>query len=176
MQVIKYALAPTVRWANGKGETTELIGWNDSHPRDDTDVAMWRLSVARLIEPAAFSPLPDVHRFFLPVGGSVELTVNDQVRHVLDGQVTEFGGADRVALSGLDRSPLHAVNLMIRGDAVVGPRLTVSRVDNPLFPTCLAAVALRGAGTIAGFDVIHPGGAGVWPADLPVAMIHPNRG
>lgn len=80
-----------VRWANGAGTTVELVALEES--ADLTPgLPRWRLSVASLERPAPFSPLPGLHRRFLPVGGDVVLTV-DGVRTPVPA-----GGALAVAL------------------------------------------------------------------------------
>ncbi|WP_053351332.1 HutD family protein [Leucobacter musarum] len=105
-------------WANGLGATTELVGVDSSRAvRPELDAPAWRLSIAELREPAAFSPLPGVHRNFMSVGGDVVLVV-DGVRHeVPSGTVLQFSGGADVILVALS-VPCHAVNLMSRSDAV----------------------------------------------------------
>ncbi len=61
-------------WQNGRGTTLELVR------RDDADSALlWRLSVADVVEPGPFSPLPGIDRVITLIDG--------------EGFDLDFGGA-----------------------------------------------------------------------------------
>ena len=61
-------------WQNGRGTTLELVR------RDDAAGALcWRLSVADVVEPGPFSPLPGIDRVITLIDG--------------DGFDLDFGGA-----------------------------------------------------------------------------------
>lgn len=112
--VVEQPFAPLTAapWANGLGATTELVGYERSRSiRSELAAPEWRVSIAELREPAAFSPLPGVHRNFMPVGGDILLEV-DGVRHeASSGTVLQFSGDADVRLVALS-GPCHAVNLM----------------------------------------------------------------
>jgi environmental stress-induced protein Ves len=170
--VIKYSQYSSVPWVNGKGQTTELVSWERSRTLTSTSIPAWRLSIARLEEPAAFSPIPSVRRHFLPVGTSVTLSVNGTQRYVPDRTVTEFEGDDDVNLLDLDHRPGRAVNLMSRTlpDAAA-PALVVGNTNDDVFRTCLLAVALQPAEHIDLFDVLTPDSTAVPTHRLAVAMV-----
>ena len=184
--LIEFATAPTVAWANGLGRTTELVSWERSRHFAGPDTAPWRLSIAELAGPAPFSPLPGVRRYFLPVGGSVMLTVDGVLRWVRAGTFAEFAGDDEVALTELADGPCHAVNLMVRagpehgrpvdtgpagGQPSDGPVLTVGPI--PGAAGCLVAVALGSGDGVERFDVLDPSQAAA--CSLPVALVGAGR-
>ena len=171
--MIKFARSPSVAWANGSGRTTELVSWVRSRDLSGEAIPPWRLSVAELTGPARFSALPGVRRHFLPIGGSVRLTVNGAVRPVGDATVTQFTGDDEVELLELVDGSCHAVNLMVRASARrhLGPALFVGSSDASGGPGCLVAVALGRADGIDRFDVIDPSRLIDTPVPLPVALI-----
>lgn len=73
-------------WANGRGTTLELVR------RDDAAGApLWRLSVADVVEPGPFSPLPGIDRIITLIEG--------------EGFNLDFGGA-RLAVSLRPFEPL----------------------------------------------------------------------
>lgn len=51
-------------WANGRGTTLELVRQNDA-----AGALLWRLSVADVVEPGPFSPLPGVDRVITLIEG-----------------------------------------------------------------------------------------------------------
>lgn len=108
---VRYADVPAVPWANGAGTTVELVSL-DASPRLWPTESRWRLSIASLERTAPFSPLPGVHRQFMPVGGDVVLTIGGVRTSVARGEVCEFDGREEVELVELP-IPCNAVNLMI---------------------------------------------------------------
>lgn len=56
--MIKYAQAHRVPWANGRGHTSELVSWERSRAHSPAGTPAWRLSIAELEGPAAFSTIP----------------------------------------------------------------------------------------------------------------------
>lgn len=189
--LIEFAAAPTMAWANGLGRTTELVSWDRSREFTGPDAPPWRLSIAELAGPAPFSPLAGVRRHFLPVGGSVTLTVNGVIRRVGAGTVAEFAGDDEVTLVELADGRCHAVNLMVRvhpagggpadplrgGLHHDGPVLTAGAVKRGADPTgALVAVALESGVGVELFDVLDPGRSDAWSLNqLPVALVGPHR-
>lgn len=177
--LIKFARSPSVAWANGSGRTTELVSWVRSRDLSGEAIPPWRLSIAELTGPAPFSALPGVRRHFLPIGGSVRLTVNGAARPVGDATVTQFTGDDEVELVELVDGPCHAVNLMVRAGSAdpagrdPGPALIAGTSDRGGGPGCWAAVSLGRADGIDRFDVIDPSRLIDILVPLPVALIGP---
>lgn len=95
-------------WRNGAGVTSELAtGVVDEE-------IVWRVSIARIDEPGAFSAWPGMHRSLtLLTGDEVVLTVNGSEHAVLRGQSCEFSG-DAVVGCALPAGPVEVLNLMSR--------------------------------------------------------------
>ena len=170
--LVRFAHTTTTAWANGRGTTSELISWEGSRPLSAGTLPDWRLSIAQLVEEAAFSPLPGTRRLFAPVGTGVTLVVNGRTRWVADRTVTAFDGDDVVALVGLDPGPGHAVNLMYRATGgPATPELVVGHTDDAMFSSCLVAVAIGRTDQIDRFDVLAPGPLGRPDPGVPVVMV-----
>ena len=109
-----------VPWANGAGETTELVSLADSE--NLTPLARpWRLSIARLDRTAEFSALPGMARTFLPTA-EVVLSVDGRTHRIPRLTPLRFRGDRAVVLTELDE-PCFAVNLMVaQSDSVDPPR------------------------------------------------------
>jgi len=171
--LIKYSQIPPTPWVNGKGQTTELISWERSRTLSPAPTPAWRLSIARLEGAAAFSPIPGVHRQFLPIGTSVLLTVNGDPRRVADHTITEFDGDNVVDLLDLEPRPGYAVNLMVR-DSAASSSMTfdVCSTTDDSFRTCLVAVTLESAPGIGRFDVVTPDSTEVGGTTFSIATLH----
>lgn len=152
--IATYADQPAAAWANGAGSTVELVSL-DASAALTPGLPAWRLSIASLERPAAFSALPGMRRIFRPIGADVVLDI-DRTRFALaDGQACVFDGAAVTELVELPR-PCHAVNLMITtaeavaasageppdpvvdgtflltlGGSRLGPGFTLLRTDEP---------------------------------------------
>lgn len=100
-----------VPWANGAGETTELVSLTDSQALTPS-LRRWRLSIARLDCEAEFSPLPGLARTFLPIGAEVALEIDGQVCSVTPSAPVVFRGEQKVSLIRLGH-PCFALNLMV---------------------------------------------------------------
>lgn len=116
-----HELSP-VPWANGAGETTELVSLADSVALTP-GLRRWRLSIAALETPGRFSSLPGMARSFLPTA-EVVLEIDGSVHRVEPRQILHFHGEQEVTLLELS-GPCHAVNLMVAdagagADAVAG--------------------------------------------------------
>lgn len=137
---------PAVPWANGAGTTREIVGYAESATLAD-GLAPWRLSVALLERPGAFSPLPGIDRTFLLVGGDAALSVDGAVHRLAPGDLLHFSGDQDVALESVTAG-CHAVNLMVErgGDA---PRLVHGSDADARF-----AVALASTPGVAPFDLL----------------------
>lgn len=95
-------------WRNGAGLTRELAtGVIDGE-------LSWRVSIAHIDEPGAFSTWPGMHRSLtLLTGDQVVLTVAGNEHAVLRGQTFEFSGDVAVGCA-LPGGPVEALNLMTR--------------------------------------------------------------
>ncbi len=111
MPVLVAVPAPALRdepWANGAGRTTvlavgpDVLDWH------------WRLSIAVVDRPCAFSTLPGVRRWMAPLDGGIELSFPDgrTLRAPRLG-VLEFAG-DPAPTCTLPDGPTRDFNLMLR--------------------------------------------------------------
>ena len=109
MRIIRLAEAVEQPWANGAGTTRAL--W---HERDAaTGRIILRVSIARLIAPAHFSPWPGMERTFLPLDPmTVDLDIDGSRRRVGQHQALLFSGDSETSLAALDR-PGRALNIMV---------------------------------------------------------------
>ncbi len=102
-----------MRWANGSGTTTEIA----VHPADATlDSFAWRVSLARMVEDAAFSVMPDVDRTLLVVHGhGIDLAVGSRRPCRLGRSSEPFGfSGDLPAFARLVSGPVSNLNVMTR--------------------------------------------------------------
>lgn len=178
--LVRYADRQPAPWANGRGSTTELIGWSESGELTGRSGPSWRLSIARLDGPAAFSPLPAVDRHFLPVGADVDLRIDGVVVPIVAGTVQRFSGDADVDLVRLARTPAHAVNLMSRAGSGAGPTLVVTDTADLRCARGVVAVVLADGPDGRRFDVIRPSAARPEPPHglppTPVALVLPGAG
>jgi environmental stress-induced protein Ves len=148
MAILKrFADLPTTPWANGGGATTELVAFDESESVGGPG-ARWRLSVADLDQPGTFSPLPGTQRTFVPVGGAVMLSVDDEQRECAECRPFEFEGDSRTELVALT-GRCHAVNLMVDETSDWSPRLTRERSGK-----VIAAIALDDGNGWRRFDLL----------------------
>ncbi len=157
---------PPVPWANGAGTTREIVGYAESAMLSP-GLAPWRLSIALLERPGAFSPLRSIDRTFLLVGGDAALSIDGEVRDLAHGDVVRFTGDQDVALASVTPG-CHAVNLMVEQGETAGadaPRLVHGLDEKSTF-----AVALSSTPHVAPFDLLAlaagPGQRVELPADL----------
>ncbi|MCM1013858.1 MULTISPECIES: HutD family protein [unclassified Brevibacterium] len=113
-----------VPWANGAGETTELVSL-DASTALTPDRRPWRLSIARLERTGPFSSLPGLDRTFLPTDAEVVLDIAGTAHRAGPGSPLRFSGSDAVALTDL-AGPTFAVNLMVVADEAALPPLTMT--------------------------------------------------
>lgn len=102
-----------VPWANGGGQTTELVGLTDSVELTP-GLRPWRLSIASLEREGPFSALPGMARTFLPTA-EVVLAIDGTVHPVPALRPEHFHGSQDVNLVEL-AAPCFAVNLMVADD------------------------------------------------------------
>ena len=106
-----------VPWANGAGQTTELVSLTES-AQLTPGLRPWRLSIARLERVGPFSALPGMARTFLP-NAEVALDIDGHVHSVPAFRPERFHGGQNVSLVDLVE-PCFAVNLMVADDGM-GP-------------------------------------------------------
>jgi len=140
-------------WRNGRGTTLELVR------RDDAAGALlWRLSVADVVEPGPFSPLPGIDRVITLIDG--------------DGFDLDFGGArppvslrpfEPLAFSGdwstaaiAVRGPSRDFNVMTaRGR--ISAEVEMARDGVPLAPLAYIFAARGGVAALAGGATVRAG-------------------
>ena len=113
MPILTAVPAPALRdepWANGAGRTTVLeagpdpLNWR------------WRLSIATVDQPCAFSALPGVRRWLAPLDGGIELSFPDgRILRAPRLGVLEFAG-DPAPTCTLPDGPTRDFNLMLRSE------------------------------------------------------------
>lgn len=157
-----------VPWANGAGETTELVSLTDSQVLTPT-LRRWRLSIARLDRPAEFSPLPGMARTFLPTGAEVVLEIDGQVHSVTPDEPATFRGEQEVSLVELG-APCFALNLMLEDDEE-SERGTLA-MSTRFAGRGLFAVTLRSGAGHPRFRLLGLDEADVLPSELEVAILH----
>ena len=113
MPILAAIPAPSLRdepWANGAGRTTVLAvgpGALDWH---------WRISIATVEQPCAFSTLPGVRRWMAPLDGGIELSFPDgRILRAPRLGVLEFAGAPAPTCT-LPDGPTRDFNLMLRSN------------------------------------------------------------
>ncbi|MGO2862208.1 MAG: HutD family protein [Brevibacterium sp.] len=179
-----HELSP-VPWANGAGETTELVSLADSVVLTP-GLRRWRLSIAALEMPGRFSSLPGMARSFLPTA-EVVLEIDGRVHRVEPRQILRFHGEQEVTLLELSR-PCHAVNLMVAdadadadadavasgGAAAAAMRLsTDSDIDSDAaVGRHRFAVTLDEVPGFSRFQLLELEAAEVLPAGLDVVILH----
>ncbi|MFV0434894.1 MAG: HutD family protein [Leucobacter sp.] len=143
-------------WANGLGVTTEIVSVSESARLLErlglsTDTG-WRLSVATLDQPAAFSKLPGLNRTFMPIGGDVVLAVDGVEHHIRSGTPHSFSGDAETELRVLSE-PCRAVNFMSTGLGL-GMSRSLPEHATPIALIALApATSADSAGSIASAPV-----------------------
>ena len=112
-------------WANGKGVTRELL----REPEGEAAFSL-RLSVADVVEPGPFSPLPGIDRqLTLIEGAGFDLTINGKMTPVERYRPVAFSGDDAVAAIRV-AGPSRDFNVMAaRGRLTVDVRVATDRVE-----------------------------------------------
>lgn len=101
-------------WANGRGQTIELLRYPARSSLDDMD---WRVSVATLHEPGAFSTFPDFERTLLLLDpGEIVLSVSGKEIVLKQFEQVVFDGAGVSSLKALSQ-PNRDLNIMCRRGA-----------------------------------------------------------
>lgn len=157
-----------VPWANGAGETTELVSLTESQALTPK-LRRWRLSIARLNRPAKFSPLPGLARTFLPIGAEVVLEVAGHVHSVTPAEPATFRGEQEVSLVDLG-APCFALNLMVEDDEEF--QRGALKMSTRLAGRGLFAVTLNSVPGHARFQLLGLDEADVRPNELEAAVLH----
>ncbi|WP_321340201.1 HutD family protein [Breoghania sp.] len=112
MQVLKAADHRRMPWKNGKGETAEIAVFPEGAGLEDFG---WRLSMATVSEPGAFSMFSGIDRVLgIVEGEGLQLSIEGQETVVtLSGEAAAFPG-DAAVTSQLLGGPVVDLNLMTR--------------------------------------------------------------
>lgn len=157
MHIIRFADIEAKPWINGGGSVKVIAEGVISQDRDPNFESAnhwdWRLSVADVGQPGAFSVLPDVERVLTVVdGGPLQLTINGEDRLVSAHQPLNFDGG-AVTTAALPRGPVRNLNLMCRAGRVEG-RVSIIPLGEQLLSPHHAAVLLEGRAR-TGNRVLH---------------------
>jgi uncharacterized protein len=110
-------------WANGKGETLEIVA-QPSGPHWD-----WRLSVASVSVDGDFSHLPGVDRVLIVAAGvGMDLTIDGAASRVKRFESISFSGDADVQCALLEGA-VRDLNLMCRRSSGVTKTMTIELVD-----------------------------------------------
>ena len=110
--VVRFSELTAVPWRNGGGLTREVVSAGRSGPLG----CDWRISIADVSEPGAFSSFPGVDRIITVVEGEGMTLVIDGVDHVLRRhEPLRFDGASQTTCSPL-AGPVRDLNVMTRSD------------------------------------------------------------
>jgi len=120
---------PATPWRNQAGMTRELASFPAQSSLDDF---IWRVSIADISAPSAFSQFPGVDRCISLLSGSgFRILLEDGRQLDLDdaGGVHPFAGELAASVVGFS-GPSRDFNLMLRRDAVQGELLSHQGVDH----------------------------------------------
>lgn len=159
-----------VPWANGVGETTELVSLTDSQALKPS-LRRWRLSVARLERPAVFSSLPGLARTFLPVGAEVVLEIDGQAHRIAQDEPQKFRGEQKVSLVELG-APCFALNLMVESDDGAESEQEGLEMSTRFTGSDFFAVTLESGAGYPRFQVLALEESDVLPDHLGVAILY----
>ena len=154
-----------VPWANGAGQTTELVSLAASASLTP-DLSPWRLSIAGLEAPGPFSALPGMARTFLPTA-EVSLRIDAQTHRVPALSTLRFDGDQDVSLRELAR-PCWAVNLMV-SDEQAGLTMTVD--TGPVDEEALFALTLAPTREVERFELFALDAGATLPDSVPIAVL-----
>lgn len=164
VEVVRFEALEAVPWANSGG-TTRVVAVD---PAADW---VWRLSIADIEAPGAFSSYPGIDRVLVQLS-------DRRLLLDLDGAVTELGRFESVAFDGalpvsceIPDGPTRDLNLMTRRGVVAGAVRVETTHDGLSVPAAAEetfAVVVDGSFTVAGeadplrpFDAVrggHPAG------------------
>lgn len=188
LRLIRRAELVAQPWANGAGQTVTVA---QSPTGARPDAVDWRVSIAEVTGPSAFSDFSGYTRWFASLEpDGILLCVGDDVHRLGRWEPVEFSGA-LPAHAEPARVPAKDLNLMV-GDAVgtgamrrrdlpAGERLDLDASDTPDIGWC-ALIVLEGAPqlvvpgqdrvTLAELDAVAVSASAV-PESAPAAIIGP---
>lgn len=111
IQIIEPGAWRATPWGAGQGTTHEIARWLGGRGR-----YVARLSVAEIVAPGPFTPLPGYARWLavLDDGGGLTLTIAGRPQRVESGAAVRFDGADAVDAAII--GPARVCNLIVRAD------------------------------------------------------------
>jgi environmental stress-induced protein Ves len=113
VRILRAADRARVPWRNGAGTTTEVA--LDGEP----DAPSWRLSIATIQGPSAFSGFPGYDRMLMPLDDSLLLDIDGAETTVPRHSVVRFRGEQRVSAVAV-ASPQSDLNLFVARDRFRG--------------------------------------------------------
>lgn len=152
--IVRTGRVPRIPWKNGAGTTREVVVFPGSSESADF---WWRISVADIVEDAAFSTFVGTERKFLMASrGSLTLDVEGRRRTVIQGQPEAFSGENRVS-AVVGAGAAVAINLITRRRVCTGA-LDVRHLDGPvsLNSTAVAVVLLAGTARTRAGETLEP--------------------
>ncbi|WP_427132557.1 HutD/Ves family protein [Pseudarthrobacter sp. S9] len=152
--IIRTSRLARVPWKNGAGTTREGAVFPDGAGPDSF---WWRISVADIIEDAAFSTFPGTDRhFLLATAGTLTMDVDGARRTAAYGRPETFPGEADVSVR-LSSGPTSVINLITKHPYCTGD-VSVERLDGPLIPhvNAVALVLLNGAAWIDSGERLEP--------------------
>lgn len=153
LQVLRADEHPVVPWANGRGVTEVVVSWPPGEVEFD-----WRVSIATVEEPGAFSSYAGIDRtLVVAAGGPLVLGVDGTILAAERLDPVLFpGDAETVCLATTDRC--RVVNVMVRRDrATVEVAVVEAKADGGTQPPTrvrapeagfAAAVVVRGTASV----------------------------
>lgn len=157
MRIIPFTNIEASPWINGGGSVKVIAeGGMSQEGRLHFETGNhwdWRLSIADVRQPGAFSVLSDVKRVLTVVaGGPLQLTINGEYRLASAYQPLTFDGG-AVTTAALPHGPVRNLNLMCRVGRAEGSVSIIPLGEQLLLPYH-AAVLLEGRAR-AGDRVLH---------------------
>ncbi|WP_456696685.1 HutD family protein [Aeromicrobium sp. P5_D10] len=146
-------------WASGDGSTREAISYRESADLAD-GLPPWRLSIADLVRPGAFSRISGATRTFVPIDTSVVLQVDGVSHQISANTAFTFSGAAETNLTQLPHAA-QAVNLMVDVTSPhhrdrPTPELHVCRSPALAAPRAIIALCLTASHGTDRFDLWLP--------------------
>lgn len=150
--VILPSQLPRIAWSNGAGYTRQ-IAINTPEGSKALPHYRWRLSLADLTQPAAFSLLSGIDRVFtLASDGPITMTSDRGSCALRLGQTIEFEGEAPMTFEGSTGEPQLALNLMTRRGVCTGS-MRIMRLNGQMLldPAAgvVAATVLQGTGALS---------------------------
>ncbi len=120
--ILRFAQLSPGPWRNGAGTTREIARGGPGSPD-------WRLSLAEIERPGAFSRFPDTHRILTVIQGEeILLTLRGNEHRAGRGKPFHFAGDDPIQVR-LPAGPVRALNVITRPGAVRAEVSVVELID-----------------------------------------------